>query len=138
QNKDKRQVKAVEDINCEVEQGQFLSIIGPSGCGKCRLLYLIADLDKIDKGEITVGGKKVTKHGPDRVFDVQEDGRFPWASVLDNVTYGLLLKNMPKKEAEEKARSMLKMVHLSNYVDAYPHQLSGGMKQRVAIARALV
>ena len=138
QNKDKHQVKALEDINFEVEKGQFLSIIGPSGCGKSTLLYLIAGLDQIDKGEITVGGKKVTKPGPDRVVVFQEDGLFPWASVLDNVTYGLLLKNMPKKEAEEKARSMLKMVHLSNYVDAYPHQLSGGMKQRVAIARALV
>jgi len=138
QNKDKHQVKALEDINFEVEKGQFLSIIGPSGCGKSTLLYLIAGLDQIDKGEITVGGKKVTKPGPDRVVVFQEDGLFPWASVLDNVTYGLLLKNMPKKEAEQKARSMLKMVHLSNYVDAYPHQLSGGMKQRVAIARALV
>jgi len=138
QNKDKHQVKALEDINFEVEKGQFLSIIGPSGCGKSTLLYLIAGLDQIDKGEITVSGKKVTKPGPDRVVVFQEDGLFPWASVLDNVTYGLLLKNMPKKEAVEKARAMLKMVHLSNYVDAYPHQLSGGMKQRVAIARALV
>src|SRR5699024_4868131 len=138
QNKDKHQVKALEDINIEVEKGQFLSIICPSGCGKSTLLYLIAGLDQIDKGEITVGGKKVTKPGPDRVVVFQEDGLFPWASVLDNVTYGLLLKNMPKKEAEEKARSMLKMVHLGNYIDSHPHQLSGGMKQRVAIARALV
>lgn len=138
QNKDKHQVKVLEDINLEVEKGQFLSIIGPSGCGKSTLLYLIAGLENMDKGKITVSGKNVTKPGPDRVVVFQEDGLFPWASVLDNVMYGLLLKNIPKKQAEEKARSMLKMVHLSNYIDAYPHQLSGGMKQRVAIARALV
>src|SRR5690625_1541551 len=78
QNKDKHQVKALEDINFEVEKGQFLSIIGPSGCGKSTLLYLIAGLDQIDKGEITVSGKKVTKPGPDRVVVFQEDGLFPW------------------------------------------------------------
>src|SRR5699024_6761059 len=118
QNKDKHQVKALEDINFEVEKGQFLSIIGPSGCGKSTSLYLIAGLDQIDKGEITVGGKKVTNPGSDRVVVFQEDGLYAWASVLDNVTYGLHLKNMPKKEAEEIARVMLKMVHLSKYVDA--------------------
>ncbi|MBP1970680.1 NitT/TauT family transport system ATP-binding protein [Virgibacillus natechei] len=137
-NKDKHQVKVLENINLEVEKGQFLSIIGPSGCGKSTLLYLVAGLEDMDEGQITVSGKKVTKPGPDRVVVFQEDGLFPWASVLDNVMYGLLLKKMSKKEAEEKALAMLKMVHLSNYVDAYPHQLSGGMKQRVAIARALV
>src|SRR5690625_6927561 len=124
QNKDKHQVKALEDINFEVEKGQFLSIIGPSGCGKSTLLYLIAGLDQIDKGEITVSGKKVTKPGPGRVVVFQENGLFPWASVLDNVTYGLLLKNMPNKEAEEKARSMLKIGTLSNYVYTYPQQIS--------------
>ena len=112
--------------------------MGPSGCGKSTLLYLIAGLEKADKGEIRIEGKKVTRAGPDRVVVFQEDGLFPWLTVLDNVTYGLLLKRMPKKEAEDKAKEMLKMVHLSNYIDAYPHQLSGGMKQRVAIARALV
>ncbi len=68
----------------------------------------------------------------------QEAGLFPWLTVLENVTYGLKLKKMPKEEAKSKALDILKMVHLSRYVDSYPHQLSGGMKQRVAIARALV
>lgn len=136
QNKEK--VKALDNISFDVEKGQFLSIIGPSGCGKSTLLYLIAGLDHTDNGDITISGEKVNKPGPDRVVVFQEDGLFPWANVLDNVTYGLLLNNMSKKKAEEKALSMLKMVHLSNYAEAYPHQLSGGMKQRVAIARALV
>ncbi|MBY7142794.1 ABC transporter ATP-binding protein [Virgibacillus sp. NKC19-3] len=138
QNKDKNELKVLENINLEVEKGQFLSIIGPSGCGKSTLLYLVAGLEDIDEGQIAVSGQKLTKPGPDRVVVFQEDGLFPWSSVLDNVTYGLRLKKIPKKQAEEKALAMLKMVHLSNYVDAYPHQLSGGMKQRVAIARALV
>ena len=137
-HKEKGHVKVLDNISLDVEKGQFVSIVGPSGCGKSTLLYLIAGLEKADKGEIRIEGKKVTDAGPERVVVFQEDGLFPWLSVLDNVTYGLLLKGMSKKEAEDKAREMLKMVHLSNYIDAYPHQLSGGMKQRVSIARALV
>lgn len=137
-HKEKGQVKVLDKIDLEVEKGQFVSIVGPSGCGKSTLLYLIAGLEKADKGEIRIAGKKVTDAGPDRVVVFQEDGLFPWLSVLDNVTYGLLLKGMSKAEAENKAKEMLKMVHLSNYTEAYPHQLSGGMKQRVSIARALV
>lgn len=137
-NKEKGHVKVLDNISLDVEKGQFVSIVGPSGCGKSTLLYLIAGLDKADKGEIRIAGKVVTNPGPDRVVVFQEDGLFPWLSVLDNVTYGLLLKGFSKKKAEDKAKEMLKMVHLTNFIDAYPHQLSGGMKQRVAIARALV
>ncbi|QUW21952.1 ABC transporter ATP-binding protein [Sporosarcina sp. Marseille-Q4063] len=134
----KGQVKVLDNINLEVEKGQFVSIVGPSGCGKSTLLYLVAGLEKADKGEIRIAGKKVAGAGPERVVVFQEDGLFPWLTVLDNVTYGLLLKGMPKTQAEKKALDMLKMVHLSNYTNAHPHQLSGGMKQRVSIARALV
>ncbi|MFD9624661.1 ABC transporter ATP-binding protein [Peribacillus muralis] len=137
-NEKKENIKVLDEINIEVEKGSFVSIVGPSGCGKSTLLYLIAGLDKADKGEIRVAGKKVMKPGPERVVVFQEAGLFPWLTVLENVTYGLKLKKMPKKEAESKALDILKMVHLSRYVDTYPHQLSGGMKQRVAIARALV
>jgi NitT/TauT family transport system ATP-binding protein len=134
----KGQVKVLDNINLVVEKGEFVSIVGPSGCGKSTLLYLVAGLEKADKGEIRIAGKKVTGAGPERVVVFQEDGLFPWLTVLDNVTYGLLLKGMPKKLAVKKALDMLKMVHLSNYTNAHPHQLSGGMKQRVSIARALV
>ncbi|MED3689029.1 ABC transporter ATP-binding protein [Peribacillus butanolivorans] len=137
-NEKKESIKVLDEINIEVEKGSFVSIVGPSGCGKSTLLYLIAGLDKADKGEIRVAGKKVMKPGPERVVVFQEAGLFPWLTVLENVTYGLKLKKMPKEEAKSKALDTLKMVHLSRYVDSYPHQLSGGMKQRVAIARALV
>lgn len=136
--KDHAKVNVLDDVNISIEKGSFVSIVGPSGCGKSTLLNLIAGLDKVDEGAIYINDQRVTKPGPDRVVVFQSDGLFPWLTVLDNVTYGLKLNGMAKKEAEEKARETLQMVHLSKYVQSYPHQLSGGMKQRVAIARALV
>ncbi|MEH7255234.1 ABC transporter ATP-binding protein [Neobacillus niacini] len=137
-NDRKENVKVLDNINLNVKKGSFVSIVGPSGCGKSTLLYLVAGLDKADKGDIQVDGKTVTKPGPERVVVFQEAGLFPWLTVLENVTYGLNLKKMPKEEARAKALDVLKMVHLSRYVNSYPHELSGGMKQRVSIARALV
>ena len=137
-NENNEQVLVLDDIDINLEKGSFVSIVGPSGCGKSTLLYMIAGLEKVDKGSIRIAGNEVTKPGPDRVVVFQEAGLFPWLTVLENVKYGLLLKKMPKQEAESKAIEMLKMVHLSNYIHSYPHQLSGGMKQRVSIARALV
>ena len=137
-SKERGKFKVLDNIDLKVEKGQFLSIVGPSGCGKSTLLYMIAGLDKADQGSIRVEGKEIKGPGPERVVVFQEHGLFPWLTVLDNVTYGLKLKGMGKKEAETKALETLKLVHLSKYVHSYPHQLSGGMKQRVAIARALV
>lgn len=136
--KDNQPLKVLDDIDISIEKGSFVSIVGPSGCGKSTLLNLIAGLDQPDEGAVYVNEEKVTKPGPDRVVVFQSDGLFPWLTVLENVTYGLRLNGMKQKEAEEKARETLQMVHLSNYIQSYPHQLSGGMKQRVAIARALV
>ena len=137
-NENGEDVIVLDDINLTLEKGSFVSIVGPSGCGKSTLLYLISGLEKSDSGDIKIADKQVTQAGPDRVVVFQEAGLFPWLTVLENVTYGLLLKKMDKKTAEKKATDMLKMVHLSRYIHSYPHQLSGGMKQRVAIARALV
>jgi len=137
-NDRKENVKVLDGINLNVKKGSFVSIVGPSGCGKSTLLYLVAGLDKADNGEIRVDGELVSKPGPERVVVFQEAGLFPWLTVLENVTYGLNLKKMPKEEAKAKALDVLKMVHLSKYVNSYPHELSGGMKQRVSIARALV
>lgn len=137
-HKEKGKLKVLDNISLEVEKGQFVSIVGPSGCGKSTLLYLIAGLEKPDQGTIHIEGKEVTGAGPERVVVFQEDGLFPWLTVLENVTYGLVIKGLSKNEADKKAIEMLKMVHLSKYTEAYPHQLSGGMKQRVSIARALV
>jgi len=137
-NDRKENVKVLDGINLNVKKGSFVSIVGPSGCGKSTLLYLVAGLDKADSGEIRVDGELVSKPGPERVVVFQEAGLFPWLTVLENVTYGLILKKMPKEEAKTKALDVLKMVHLSKHANSYPHELSGGMKQRVSIARALV
>lgn len=136
--KNNERLKVLENINLEVEKGSFVSIVGPSGCGKSTLLYLIAGLEQVDEGTITVADKAVKNPGPDRVVVFQEDGLFPWLTVLDNVIYGLKIKGQSKEEMEKKAKEVLQLVHLSKYADSFPHQLSGGMKQRVSIARALV
>lgn len=128
----------LDDINLTIQKGEFLSILGPSGCGKSTVLNLIAGLEKPSSGELTVDGESIQGPGQDRIVVFQESGLFPWMNVLDNVMYGLLLKKMSKAEARAKALEGLQMVHLGNFANSYPHELSGGMKQRVAIARALV
>ncbi len=132
------ELNVLNDINLSVKKGEFVSLLGPSGCGKSTLLYLIAGLEKVSEGKMTLDNKTIDKPGPDRVVVFQSDGLFPWMTVLENVLYGLKIKKMPNEVANKKAHDMLKMVHLGKYIDSYPHQLSGGMKQRVAIARALV
>ena len=129
---------ALEQVSLTIKKGEFVSIVGPSGCGKSTLLNLIAGFEKVSSGTITVGGQKVTAPGADRIVVFQEHGLFPWLTVLDNVAFGLKQKGLSKKERYALAFEQIKAVHLSKFVDRYPHELSGGMKQRVAIARALV
>ena len=125
-------------MTLNIKRGEFISLLGPSGCGKSTLLNIIAGLDKQTSGDITVNDKPIVGPGNDRIVVFQESGLFPWLSVLDNVMYGLLIKNVPKEEAKERAMKWLQKVHLGKFAHAQPHELSGGMKQRVAIARALV
>ncbi|KRE44671.1 ABC transporter ATP-binding protein [Paenibacillus sp. Soil724D2] len=129
---------ALDQVSLTIKKGEFVSVVGPSGCGKSTLLNLIAGFEKVSSGTITVGGQKVTAPGADRIVVFQEHGLFPWLTVLDNVAFGLKQKGLSKKERYELAFEQIKAVHLSKFVDRYPHELSGGMKQRVAIARALV
>lgn len=133
-----QKLQVLKGINFNIEEGEFVSLLGPSGCGKSTVLKLIAGLDGATSGEVRVNGEKVTKPGTDRIVVFQEGGLFPWMTVKENVAYGLNLKKIPKAEVEQKAVDGLQMVHLGNFADAYPYELSGGMKQRVAIARALV
>jgi NitT/TauT family transport system ATP-binding protein len=129
---------ALDQVSLTIKKGEFVSIVGPSGCGKSTLLNLIAGFEKVSSGTITVGGQKVMAPGADRIVVFQEHGLFPWLTVLDNVAFGLKQKGLSKKERYALAFEQIKAVHLSKFVDRYPHELSGGMKQRVAIARALV
>lgn len=128
---------AVEKSSFAIEPGEFFSIIGPSGCGKTTLLNLLAGLETPDTGTVTVNDVVVEGPGTDRIVVFQEPGLMPWMTVQRNVEYGLKLKGIGKAERRERAREYLRMVHLSRFADALPHQLSGGMRQRVAIARAL-
>lgn len=132
------EVKALVDVNFTIEPGEFICVIGPSGCGKSTLISLIAGLEFPDSGEIYVDSKRVEGPSRDRLVVFQEAALFPWLTVLDNVLFGLKLAGVPEKERRERALEVIKLVHLSRFVNAHPHQLSGGMKQRAAIARALV
>lgn len=129
---------ALDQVSFTVEKGEFVSLVGPSGCGKSTLLNLIAGFETDYEGTITVNEEKVKAPGPDRVVVFQEHGLFPWLSVLDNVAFGLKQRGLSKKDRYELAHEQIKAVHLSKFLERYPHELSGGMKQRVAIARALV
>jgi NitT/TauT family transport system ATP-binding protein len=129
--------RALAPISFRIEPGEFFSVIGPSGCGKSTLLNLLAGLDAPDSGVVRVDGQTVTKPGPDRAVVFQEAGLFPWMTVWRNVAYGLKLQGVSVSEQRERALEYLRLVHLTKFADALPHQLSGGMKQRVAIARAL-
>ena len=130
-------LEALHDVNLTIEEGEFVCLLGPSGCGKSTLVYLIAGLDRADEGRVLVDGSPVAGPGRDRVVVFQESALFPWLTVLGNVEFGLQMAGMPKASRQATALEYLQLVHLSKFTDAYPFQLSGGMKQRVAIARAL-
>jgi sulfonate transport system ATP-binding protein len=128
---------ALDRIDLKVRQGEFLCIVGPSGCGKSTLLHLIAALQKPTSGNILIDDASVTRPGTDRILIFQEHGLFPWLTVGENVAFGMKMKGLSKAEREERTRHYLRLVHLSQFKDSRPHQLSGGMRQRVALARAL-
>jgi NitT/TauT family transport system ATP-binding protein len=128
---------ALDRIDLDVHPGEFLCIVGPSGCGKSTLLHLIAGLQKPASGRISMDGDSVTAPGTDRILIFQEHGLFPWLTVGQNVEFGMKMKGLSKAEREGRTRHYLRLVHLSQFKDSRPHQLSGGMRQRVALARAL-
>jgi len=131
-------VTALENINLQIEDGQFICFVGPSGCGKTTLLNILAGLDKPTSGEVILNGQPVRETGPDRIMVFQENALFPWLKVIDNVEFGLKMACVEKDKRHEIAMHFLDMMQLKKFAGAFTYQLSGGMKQRVAIARALV
>jgi len=127
----------LHDINLEIQNGEFVCIVGSSGCGKSTLLNLIAGLDQPTRGEILLDGNAITGPGAERTVMFQEHGLFPWLNVIENVKFGMKLSGLPKEEQEEKAEYYLNMVKLLDYKDFLIHEISGGMRQRVALALAL-
>jgi NitT/TauT family transport system ATP-binding protein len=130
-------VIALDGVDLDVFEGELLCIVGPSGCGKTTLLRILAGLERPTEGEALVRGRPIEGPGPDRVMVFQDYVLFPWRTVLGNVLFGLELKEMPRRKAVEKAMKYIKLVGLEGFENAYPHELSTGMRQRVALARAL-
>ncbi|BFM41350.1 ABC transporter ATP-binding protein [Synechocystis sp. LKSZ1] len=130
-------VTALKDINLQIETGEFVCAVGASGSGKSTLLRMIAGLDTPSSGTISVDGQIVTGPGADRGMVFQNYSLYPWLTVQQNVEFGLKLQQVPQKERWELACYYLDVVGLTSFAQAYPKELSGGMKQRVAIARSL-
>jgi NitT/TauT family transport system ATP-binding protein len=125
------------DVSFDVRQGEVVSLIGESGCGKTTLLKIIQGLIRLDGGTILVDGVPVTRPGRDRGFVFQHASLLPWRNALHNVEFGLELQGIPAAERTARARKLLALVGLGHAADQYPHQLSGGMQQRIGLARAL-
>lgn len=127
---------ALNGVNLDIAENEFICVVGPSGCGKSTLLNIIAGLLEPTSGAVYCDGKKVEGTGTERGVVFQQYALFPWMTVKKNVMFGLKLQGIKGREAEEKAMKYIKMVQLEDFLDHYPKELSGGMKQRVAIARA--
>ena len=128
---------ALNGVNLDIYDNEYICVVGPSGCGKSTLLNIIAGLHEASSGEVLVDGVKVEGTGVDRGVVFQQYALFPWLTVKKNVMFGLKLKKeLTEEQREEIAMKYIKIVGLEKFVDAYPKELSGGMKQRVAIARA--
>lgn len=130
------EVIALNGVNLDIKENEFVTVVGPSGCGKSTLLNIIAGLLEPTSGRVVCNGVEVKGTGPDRGVVFQQYALFPWLTVIKNVMFGLNMKGISGKEAEEIAMKYIKMVDLEKFRDHYPKELSGGMKQRVAIARA--
>lgn len=133
----KKKTLAVDHVNFDILENEFVCIVGPSGCGKSTLLKMIGGLDDISSGEIIIDNRVLSGPGADRGMVFQSYSLFPWMSVEDNIRFGLKLKKMPKNEADAIVNKYLDLIGLTQFRNCLPKELSGGMKQRVAIARAL-
>ena len=130
-------ITALEGAELAIRKGEFICLIGPSGCGKSTLLRMAGGFETPTEGTLRMWGAPITAPGPDRGMVFQDYGLFPWLTVAGNIGFGPAARGRPRAEVAATTRRFVDMVGLSRFADAYPHQLSGGMKQRVAIARVL-
>lgn len=131
------EMPTVKDINLTINEGEFIAILGPSGSGKSTILRAITGLMEPSEGEIIFDGKKVSGVNPYASIVFQTFALYPWLTVIENVELGLNAKNFPKEYSNRKAKELIDLIGLDGFEDAYPKELSGGMKQRVGFARAL-
>jgi NitT/TauT family transport system ATP-binding protein len=132
-----RELTAVKDVSLQLAPNRIGVLIGPSGCGKSTLLRMVAGLERRTDGEIRLNGRIIDEPGRDRGMVFQSYTSFPWLTVRENVAYGLKINGESLTLKEGVVEHYLERVKLEHVADAYPHQLSGGMRQRVAIARTL-
>ena len=133
--------RALEDVNIEINDGEFVVLVGPSGCGKTTLLRMVAGLEDITEGEISIGEKVVNEVAPkdrDIAMVFQNYALYPHMSVYDNMAFSLKLRKLPKEEIDNKVKDAAKTLEISELLDRKPKALSGGQRQRVAMGRAIV
>lgn len=126
------------DINLSVGHGEVVCLVGASGCGKSTLLNIAAGFLVPSVGSASANGAPIAGPGPDRVMVFQEEAIFPWFTVTENVEYGLRVKGLSREDRRVRARAAIELVGLTDFADAYPRQLSGGMRKRCDMARAMV
>ena len=129
---------ALTDVTLDVAAGEFVTIVGPTGCGKSTTLSLVSGLEPATEGTVHVHGQPVTGIPEGVGYMFQADAVLPWKNVLDNVAVGLRYHGVAKAQANERARDWIQRVGLAGFEDRYPHQLSGGMRKRVAMAQSLI
>jgi NitT/TauT family transport system ATP-binding protein len=129
---------AIRDVDLAVGRGEFVTVVGPTGCGKSTTLSLVSGLQPATAGEVLVDGTPVTGIPDGMGYMFQNDAVLPWRSVLDNVAAGPRYRGTPKAEARDLARDWVARVGLAGFEDYHPHQLSGGMRKRVALAQTLI
>jgi len=129
---------AIHDVTLDIAPGEFVTVVGPTGCGKSTTLSLVSGLEPATVGSVAVAGEPVSGIPAGVGYMFQADAILPWKTVLDNIALGLRYRKMPAKQAHERARDWIQRVGLAGFEDRYPHQLSGGMRKRVAMAQTLI
>jgi len=135
---DKGDLCAIDDASLSVAEGEFLAVGGPSGCGKSTLMMIVAGRLQATSGEVRIRGKKVAGPFTDLGIVFQNHVLLDWLTTMGNILFQTDMRRLPRKEYTERARELIEMVSLEGFEDAYPYELSGGMKQRCSICRALL